>query len=58
MSELPNGWTQATIEQLAGPLGLTTDGDWIETKDQDHDGEVRLIQLADIGDGEFRDRSD
>lgn len=57
MNELPHGWTQASIEQLAGPLGLTTDGDWIETKDQDPDGEVRLIQLADIGDGEFRDRS-
>jgi type I restriction enzyme, S subunit len=57
MSELPHGWTRATIEQLAGARGLTTDGDWIETKDQDPDGEVRLIQLADIGDGVFRDRS-
>lgn len=57
MSDLPHGWTHATIEQLAGSQGLTTDGDWIETKDQDPDGDVRLIQLADIGDGEFRDRS-
>lgn len=37
--------------------GLFVDGDWVETKDQDPDGEVRLIQLADIGDGVFRDRS-
>ena len=37
--------------------GLFVDGDWIETKDQDPAGEVRLIQLADIGDGTFRDRS-
>jgi type I restriction enzyme S subunit len=37
--------------------GLFTDGDWVETKDQDPDGDVRLIQLADIGDGVFRDRS-
>ncbi len=57
MSDLPHGWTHATIEQLAGAQGLTTDGDWIETKDQDPTGGVRLIQLADIGDGEFRDRS-
>jgi type I restriction enzyme S subunit len=33
------------------------DGDWIESKDQDPDGEVRLIQLADIGDGVFIDKS-
>jgi type I restriction enzyme, S subunit len=37
--------------------GLFTDGDWITTADQDQSGEVRLIQLADIGDGVFRDRS-
>jgi type I restriction enzyme S subunit len=58
MSNLPCGWAQATIEDLAGPQGLTTDGDWIETKDQDPNGDVRLIQLADIGDGEFRERSE
>jgi type I restriction enzyme, S subunit len=57
MNGLPRGWTNASIEQLAGAQGLTTDGDWIETKDQDPNGDVRLIQLADIGDGEFRDRS-
>lgn len=34
-----------------------TDGDWIESKDQDPTGGVRLIQLADVGDGEFLDRS-
>ncbi len=37
--------------------GLFTDGDWVESKDQDPNGEVRLIQLADVGDGVFRDRS-
>lgn len=42
-------------ELLSG--ALFTDGDWVESKDQDPSGEVRLIQLADIGDGEFRDRS-
>lgn len=34
-----------------------TDGDWVESKDQDPHGEVRLIQLADVGDGRFVDKS-
>lgn len=41
-----------------GPRGLLTDGDWVESKDQDPNGEVRLIQLADIGDGEYLNKSD
>jgi type I restriction enzyme S subunit len=36
---------------------LFTDGDWIESKDQDQNGEIRLIQLADIGDGFFVNKS-
>ena len=36
---------------------MATDGDWVETKDQDPNGDVRLIQLADVGDGRFLDRS-
>lgn len=57
MNELPPGWAEATLEELSGIGGLVTDGDWIETKDQDPSGQVRLIQLMDIGDGEFRNRS-
>ena len=34
------------------------DGDWVESKDQDPNGDVRLIQLADIGAGSFLDKSD
>ena len=37
--------------------GLFCDGDWIEKKDQNPDGEVRLIQLADIGECVFKDKS-
>lgn len=55
-SEIPEGWTLSTISELL-EQGLFTDGDWVETKDQDPDGDVRLIQLADVGDGVFRDRS-
>ena len=57
MTELPQGWAKASLQELAGVEGLVTDGDWIESKDQDPDGKVRLIQLMDIGDGEFRNRS-
>lgn len=34
-----------------------TDGDWVESKDQDPRGNVRLIQLADIGDGLWLNKS-
>jgi type I restriction enzyme S subunit len=34
-----------------------TDGDWVESKDQDPDGEVRLTQLADVGDNAWLDKS-
>lgn len=54
---LPPGWAEASIADIAGPDGLVSDGDWVESKDQDPGGEVRLIQLADIGVGAFRDRS-
>lgn len=43
--------------ELAG-AGFFRDGDWVESKDQDPTGDVRLTQLADVGVGVFRDRSD
>lgn len=55
--ELPKGWAKATISEMISADGVFVDGDWIESKDQDPNGEVRLIQLADIGDGDFRDKS-
>lgn len=58
MSDLPAGWEWATLGELIGKDGLFTDGDWVESKDQDPAGEVRLVQLADVGEAEFRDRSD
>ena len=53
----PRGWALATIADVVATDGVFIDGDWIETKDQDPDGDIRLIQLADIGDGVFQDRS-
>ncbi len=57
MSELPSGWQYESIDSIVEG-GLIADGDWVESKDQDPDGKVRLTQLADVGDGDFRDRSD
>jgi type I restriction enzyme, S subunit len=54
---VPSGWALATLNDVVADDGVFTDGDWVETKDQDPDGQVRLTQLADIGEGYFRDRS-
>jgi type I restriction enzyme S subunit len=48
---------EVSISELISKDGLFNDGDWIESKDQDSNGEVKLIQLADIGDGIFIDKS-
>ncbi|EBA1888517.1 TPA: restriction endonuclease subunit S [Salmonella enterica subsp. houtenae serovar [1],40:z4,z23:-] len=54
--ELPVGWEWTRLNELA-PMGII-DGDWIESKDQDPSGTYRLIQLADVGVGDFKDKSD
>lgn len=57
MTELPQGWATISISEASGIGGLSTDGDWIESKDQDPSGSVRLVQLQDIGDGSFANKS-
>lgn len=57
MSELPKGWVYARLPDLVAADGVFVDGDWVESKDQDPNGDVRLVQLADIGDGWFVDKS-
>jgi type I restriction enzyme S subunit len=57
MSQLPSGWLYESINSIVEG-GMIADGDWVESKDQDPNGKVRLTQLADVGDGEFRSRSD
>ena len=56
-ADVPQGWINATVGQVVAHDGIFTDGDWVETKDQDPNGDVRLIQLADVGDGCFLDKS-
>ncbi len=48
---------EMTIEEVSTG-GHFSDGDWVESKDQDPTGSVRLVQLADVGTGIFRNRSD
>lgn len=54
---LPKGWALGRVDELAGPNGLVSDGDWVESKDQEPGGDVRLTQLADVGEGRFRNKS-
>lgn len=49
-------WVSTTLNQVCKD-GLFVDGDWVESKDQDPTGEIRLLQLADIGDGNFLNKS-
>jgi restriction endonuclease S subunit len=37
--------------------GLLADGDWVESKDQDPYGNIRVVQLADISEGQLGFRS-
>jgi type I restriction enzyme S subunit len=49
-------WKNVKLEDLTENRFMV-DGDWIESKDQDPTGGIRLLQLADIGDGHFIDKS-
>jgi type I restriction enzyme S subunit len=55
--ELPQGWELVKLKQVVATDGVFIDGDWVESKDQDPEGDIRLIQLADVGDGNYRNRS-
>jgi type I restriction enzyme, S subunit len=57
MTSLPCGWKYAVIDDILPARGIFKDGDWVESKDQDPNGNIRLIQLADIGDGYFVNKS-
>ncbi len=50
-------WVETTLDEICTD-GLFGDGDWVESKDQDPEGDYRLLQLADIGDGNFLNKSD
>ena len=51
-------WPVVTLLDSLASAEVFVDGDWVESKDQDPEGDVRLVQLADVGDGEYIDKSD
>lgn len=54
---LPLGWVVSNIPEMTALEGFFSDGDWVESKDQNPAGNIRLLQLADIGNGFFIDKS-
>jgi len=50
-------WPLVSFSKALETAPIFVDGDWVESKDQDPDGDVRLIQLADVGDGFYVDKS-
>jgi len=54
--DVPEGWRWCRLATMV-PWDLT-DGDWVESKDQDPTGAVRLTQLADVGMNAFLDKSE
>ncbi|MHB8949357.1 MAG: restriction endonuclease subunit S [Rhodoferax sp.] len=46
-----------TLRDALSTAEIFVDGDWVESKDQDVEGDVRLIQLADVGDGYYVNKS-
>lgn len=51
----PEGWSTRPLEALAAPEARSfVDGDWIESKDQDPAGTIRLLQVGNILRGKLR----
>ncbi len=50
-------WPVKMFRSLVSSTGVFLDGDWVESKDQDPNGGVRLIQLADVGVNEYINKS-
>ena len=50
-------WPVKKLGDVLNSAEIFTDGDWVESKDQDINGNIRLLQLADIGDGYFINKS-
>ncbi|MEF3310608.1 restriction endonuclease subunit S [Paenibacillus sp. GYB004] len=55
--EVPANWCWVRFHYLRESDTSFFDGDWILSENMDPNGNVRLIQLSDIGIGEFLDKS-
>ncbi len=54
---VPGNWCWVHLEYLKNGVNDFFDGDWILSENMDPEGTVRLLQLSDIGVGEFLDKS-
>ena len=55
---IPENWCWIQLNCIKKDKDSFFDGDWILSSDMDSDGDVRLLQLSDIGIGDFLDKSD
>ena len=52
----PDGWAETSLDSIVRRAdGLFTDGDWIESKDQSVDGNIRLLQVGNVLRGRLRE---
>lgn len=56
--QIPDNWCWIQLNCIKKDKDSFFDGDWILSSDMDSDGDVRLLQLSDIGIGDFLDKSD
>lgn len=56
--QIPDNWCWIQLNYIKKDKDSFFDGDWILSSDMDSDGDVRLLQLSDIGIGDFLDKSD
>ena len=55
--KVPTNWCWTRLSNVKSSADGFFDGDWILSENMDPDGDVRLLQLSDIGIGEFLDKS-
>jgi len=55
--KVPENWCWVRLESMKTNANGFFDGDWILSENMDSEGEVRLLQLSDIGVGVFLDKS-
>lgn len=55
--EIPDNWVWVKLDTSKKDRESFGDGDWILSENIDPNGEVRLIQLSDIGQGKFLNKS-
>lgn len=56
--EVPKNWCWVKLESIKAGADCFFDGDWILGENMNPEGEVRLLQLSDIGIGDFLNKSD